>query len=126
MPAEDYEQGVQGAGSAWEQGVEGRGSDYEGGATEDAANEYQSNASASGDSYAAGIAEYLGIDSDQVTVDDEYESGVSGAGSAWRQGVQGSGDRWEEGVQGKGSEYEQAAAEAGDDWFAGYREGVQQ
>lgn len=128
MPAEDYEQGVSGAGDAWEQGVQDDQAqqNYQSGATEDAASDYENEASQSGDEYAEGVANYLGINENDVTVDNEYESGVSSAGNSWQQGVQRSGEKWAAGVQGKGDEYERNAAEAADEWMAGYREGVTQ
>lgn len=127
MPADDYSEGIQGAGSSWEDGVQTdeAKNNYQGGATSDAADDYESAAGASGDAYAEGVAEYAGIDANDVTVDGDYESGASSAGSEWRQGVSNSGDKWAAGVQGKGQKYEENAAESAAEWFSGYVEGVQ-
>ena len=129
MSADDYRQGVSGAGSAWKEEVDTDESEqnYQNGATEDAASEYQSNASAAGDSYAAGIASYLGVNEDQVTTGSAYTQGVGEAGAAWREGVGRSGGKWRRGVsRASAQDYEDAAEAAAEDWMEGYRQGVTQ
>jgi hypothetical protein len=127
MPANDYSEGIDGAGSAWEDGVdtdEAKNS-YQSGATSDTAEDYEDAAGDAGDAYAEGVAEYAGIDEGDVTVDSDYEDGASEAGSNWQQGVSGAGEDWADGVQGKGDKYEENAADSAQEWFSGYVEGVQ-
>jgi hypothetical protein len=127
MPANDYSDGIDGAGQKWKDRVDTEQSQdaYEGGATGDASDDYETNAGNAGDEYAAGIADYLGVDENDIDVDGDYESGVSGAGSAWQSGVQASGERWRNGVQGAdASEYEENAKAASNAWFENYKKGV--
>ena len=127
MSSEDYADGVQGAGSKWQAGANSdeAESSYEGGATSEAADEYQTNASAAGSSYAAGVAEYIGADPDDITTSTEYTNGVQDAGQAWQDGVSGSGAKWRSGIQQtSASEYEQRAQESAEEWYEGYVEGV--
>lgn len=128
MPASDYQDGVQGAGQTWQERVDTEDSEeaYEDGATSEAASNYESEAGASRSEYESGIAEYLGIDEEDVTVGGAYSSGVEGAGDSWRDGVSESGSKWRDGVQRTdANEWEQAASDAADEWFDGYTEGVQ-
>ena len=126
MPADDYEVTQEDA-SRWSSAVQDEESQqaFEGSATNENASEYEQNASAAGDDYAEGVAEYIGADPDDITVDGEYTSGVSDAGSSWRDGVSASGERWADGVQGKESEYVEGAQGAQQTWFNNYVEGVQ-
>lgn len=129
MPADDYRDGIEGAGSAWKEEVDTDEAEnnYEGGATNDAADDYQSNASASSDAYAEGLADYLGISANDVGTASSYANGVSEAGAAWREGVSRSGGKWRRGVsRASASDYEEAAAAAADDWFQNFSEGVQE
>lgn len=128
MPADDYSDGMDGAGQTWKDRVDTDESEsnYEGGATSEAADNYEQNAGEAGDSYAEGVASYFGVDETDVQVDDDYESGVRDAGSSWQQGVSASGEKWRDGVsRADASEYEQSAKDAAQDWFNNAKEGIQ-
>lgn len=128
MPADDLREGVQGKGSKWKNNVntDQSQSNYEGGATQDAAGDYETNASNAGSSYASGLADYYGISEDDVATESDYTSGVQDAGDSWRSGVSQSGERWRSGVQqADEGEWEDNTAAAADKWFDNARSGVQ-
>lgn len=127
MPAEDLREGVQGKGSKWKNNVNTDQSEqnYESGANSESANQYEQNASNAGSTYAAGLAEYLGVDEDEIATESSYTSGVQDAGSEWQQGVSQSGQRWRSGVQqADENEWEENTAAASDKWFDNFRKGA--
>lgn len=128
MPAEDLRDGVQGKGSKWKNNVntDQARQNYEGGANQEAANEYEEEASQSGTEYAEGLADYFGISEDEVATQGAYTSGVQDAGSDWQTGVSQNGDKWSSGVQqADENEWENNTAEAAEEWFNNAREGIQ-
>lgn len=122
---EDYTDGVTGASSDYSTGV-GRDKakeDFENSATEDKADDWSTNAKQATDEYNEGVAEYLGIDVDDMntTPSSNYTTGIDDdAENDWQSGVSGAGEKWQENAQNSSSKYEENAKDSGEEWAEGY------
>lgn len=130
MPADatDYQEGVEGAGSTWQSGVQDEQAQqrFSSGADNEAATEWEQNASAAGDDYASGLADYLGVSEDDITTAGDFTGGIDeDASSEWQSRTSESAEKWADRVQATSAqEYEQAAVDAADDWATEFEEGV--
>lgn len=127
MSADDLKKGVDGAGDTWKEEVDTdqAQSNYEGGATSQAAEDYEDNASGSQSAFEEGLAEYLNVDEDDISIGSSWSSAVGEAGGEWSDGVGESGAKWRRGVQRTDADtWEENTKAKASEWFSEFKDGA--